>query len=61
MALTSGLSVIPPVVILWLVYRTASFTIQLYRVRSRFQRMQKECLVSGYLALTPSMSFCRLF
>lgn len=40
-------SIVGQVVILWLVYQTASFFVKLYQVRSRFQRMQRDSLVSG--------------
>lgn len=42
-------SIVGQVVISWLVYQTVSFFLKLYQVRSKFQRMQRDSLVSGPL------------
>lgn len=39
-------SIVGQVVIIWLFYQTVSFFIKLYQVRSKFQRMQRDSLVS---------------
>lgn len=51
-------SIVLQVILLCLAYSTASFVVKLYHMRSRFQRMQKEGLVSCFtnriIALLPS-------
>ena len=57
MTMASIPSIVLQVILLCLAYLTASFVVKLYRMRSRFQRMQKDGLVSYHkytsLALLP--------
>lgn len=46
MSIPSMSSIVVQIVTLWLVYHISSFVIKLYRVRSKFQKMQKESFVS---------------